>query len=177
MFKKFDLDKTIINPKVQPMTFHRKGYWLWGPTDQGKTHLSGWLVLKLIESSTKSFVWGRVSIKDLFNAWEHVRSDIDELRDEAYKLMKYLKTLDVIIFEDIDKAGNFTAAREEEFFDLLNKMYERSVKVIVNANYAIRQFGIDRLPRDSQLTERDGRSPIERRFKEDLCEEVYLAWR
>lgn len=175
--KRFDLENTIPHPKIKPITFGGKGMWLWGETNQGKTHISGWAMMSLIQSASKPFVWGRVSIKDMFNTWEHIRSDIEDLRQEAYEELMRVRRLEAVILEDLDKAGNFTPAREEELFSMIDKFYERGVKVFVNANYSIKDFCALKLPSDAKLKRRDGLTPMERRFGVDLCDEIHLAWR
>lgn len=175
--KKFDLDNTVPHPKIKPISFSEKGVWLWGQTNQGKTHISGWLMMSLIQSAIKPFVWGRVSIKDMFNTWEHIRGDFPDLKQQAYEEIMRVRRLEAVILEDVDKAGNFTPSREEEFFSMVDKFYERGVKVIVNANYSIKDFCALKLPSDAKLKQRDGMSPMERRFSIDLCDEILLAWR
>lgn len=175
-FKKFNLEATILNDKIQPIEFGEKGYWLYGGTGQGKTHMTGWLIKDLIKRADKPFKWVRVSMKQLFNAWELKRSPEEAERLKAKALLQEVDEADVIALGECDKIGNMTGPREEESFDMWDRFYERNAKVIASSNVSIAEYCEQFKTIEKNLKVRDGKAPIFRRINDDLCREVRVVF-
>jgi hypothetical protein len=84
--------------------------------------------------------------------------------------MRALDTADVIVINDIDKIGKMTEAREEHFFDLIDKMHSRAAVFLVPANIGISEF-CQRMGNEGLFMRRDGIGPMQRRL-EELCTQI-----
>jgi DNA replication protein DnaC len=175
VYKKYDLEKTKINPFVKPVQLGGNGRWLWGKTRQGKTHLTGWLLKTLIETTDTKFNWVRASIQDLFDGWKDRYSQIPEVQKKAMDFLDRVSAAHVIALHDIDKFGNMTASREESFFSLIDDCYEQGKVIIAASNFTIAEF-CQRFPLiEARLQTRDGDAPQVSRLRE-LCDEVKVVF-
>lgn len=174
MYKRYDLDKTTIDPSVEPLVIGGKGRWLYGKTQQGKTHLQGWLIKTLIETTDKKFIWLRVSIAEFFKALENKRHLIPEVQKAAMEFLAKIDAAHVIALHDIDKFGNMTASREESFFEMLDNCLEQGKTIVATSNFSMAEFCARFNNIESKLQERDGSAPQLERLKE-LCDEIKIV--
>lgn len=174
MYKRYDLEKTVVDPMIEPLCLGGKGRWLYGKTQQGKTHQQGWLIKTLIETTAKKFTWIRVSITEFFKALENKRHMIPEVQKPAIEFLAKIDSADVIALHDIDKFGNMTASREESFFELLDTCLEQGKLVVATSNFSIADFCTRLTNIEAKLQERDGAGPQRERLK-DLCDEIKIV--
>ncbi len=174
VFKKFDLDNTVSDPKIPLLHWGKKWPWLMGRTGQGKTHYSGYLLKQLIQSSNKRFKWVRLTMKDFLDVLELKRSDDKGERQWAREMQERIDEADAVFMNDIDKVGNLTASRQEELYSLADTCYEKGKKLCVSSNGSIADFCMGFNHGEKALRDRDGLAPIQRRFM-DLCEEIKVV--
>jgi len=157
-----DLSNTDPRPYMQRP--QNQSLWLYGVARRGKTHYAAWLIKQAIESAENDFVWGWYPIREIIKAWKDQYSDIIDLKMSALKTVWDVQKCEILVIDDIDKIGTITAAREEEFYGLIDDMHGRRVQLIVTSQHSIDAF-CSRMTREA-LFMAEGRGPISGRLHE-----------
>lgn len=165
-----DLSKTVRRGYMD--TIGQQSVWLYGPAGNGKTHCAAWLIEQAILSAENPFDWGWYPIRKLIDAWRKQYDEIVDLRIEALTIMRNLEREEIVVIDDIDKIGTLTAAREEEFFNLIDSLHGRKVQLIVTSQSNIDAF-CARMSGEALYIKRDKIGPQQRRLKE-ICKEIRL---
>jgi len=146
-----------------------KGIWIHGKTDMGKTHLLAMAVRNRILNLPYLIDFKWMKTKKLLDLWVEQYGDN---KKKAKEELENIFSVHVIVLDDIDKTGTMTESRESEFFHLVDTLRDKGRIVYASSQYSIEEF-CDRMPKEREVTRRDGMGPIAKRFK-DLCEEIKI---
>lgn len=171
----------LVSGRVDLSKTARRGYmagvgtqsvWLSGAAGKGKTHFAAWIIEQAIQSAENPFDWGWYPIRKLVDAWRSQYDDIVDRRIEALTVMSQVERQEIIVIDDIDKIGTITAAREEEFFNMIDSIHGRKAQLIVTSQSGIDSF-CSRMSGEALFIKRDKIGPQQRRLKE-ICKEITI---
>lgn len=173
--------RSVVSGRVDLATTTRRGYmsgvgmqsvWLSGAAGKGKTHFAAWIIEQAIQTAESPFEWGWYPIRKLVDAWRSQYDEIVDRRIEALTIMSQVERQEIIVIDDIDKIGTITAAREEEFFNLIDSIHGRKAQLIVTSQSSIDGF-CSRMSGEALFIKRDTIGPQQRRLKE-ICKEIKI---
>lgn len=167
--ERVDIDKTTPRGYMAEIR-DSKSLWLHGAAGNGKTHCAAWVIKRAIETADNPFQWGWYRIRKLADAWQNQYSEFGDVKFDALQILKRLESDEIVIIDDIDKIGTITAAREEEFFGLIDSIHERRAQLIITSQNDIDSF-CDRMSREKMFIQRDGKGPQQRRLHE-ICRQI-----
>mgnify|MGYP000328968051 CR=1 FL=1 len=167
MLPRYDLRKTVKKPWYDKIPLG--SCWLWGRSQEGKTHAIGWALARQIKQAQSSFRWVRVKAPALALALDNMKRWDDPWGDKGRALIDQIDEADAINFEEIDKFGNFTEARWVLFFNIIDEALEKGKVVRVSSQFSIAhivQNIVANVKKEAEAKERDGVAPSETRFYE-----------
>jgi len=167
MLPRYDLRKTVKKPWYDKIP--TGSCWLWGRSQEGKTHAIGWALARQIKQAQSSFRWVRVKAPELALAFDNMKRWDDPWGNKGRDLIDQIDKADAINFEEIDKFGNFTEARWTLFFNVLDECLEKGKVVRVSSQFSIEhlvQNIVANVKKEAEAKARDGVAPSETRFYE-----------